>query len=137
MALHLARGLILLGDKDHLRRWKAGQRIGDLCARAEGGFYTQATRDCWSYQWSVPGRPICRLGDQACASLEQQNRDARSPIDLAQTQRYWGSWRAQVNGGEAEPSQKPACRRAGSRYSPAARQRRTDGRFKKPGVPGQ
>ncbi|NID13892.1 exodeoxyribonuclease V subunit alpha [Luteibacter yeojuensis] len=37
--------LVLLGDKDQLSSVEAGAVLGDLCARAEAGHYSSATRD--------------------------------------------------------------------------------------------
>lgn len=37
--------LVLLGDKDQLSSVEAGAVLGDLCLRAEGGHYSQATAD--------------------------------------------------------------------------------------------
>ncbi|MFC4764939.1 exodeoxyribonuclease V subunit alpha [Dyella koreensis] len=44
-ALPSSARLILLGDKDQLSSVEAGAVLGDLCRRAEGGHYEQATAD--------------------------------------------------------------------------------------------
>ncbi len=78
--------LVLLGDKDQLASVEAGAVLGNLCARADAGHYTPATRD-WLQaacgQSPDPslvderGRPL----DQAIARLRHSYRfDAHSGI---------------------------------------------------------
>ena len=54
-ALPASARLILLGDKDQLASVEAGSVLGELCARAQDGHYTPATRD-WLH--SVTGQVI-------------------------------------------------------------------------------
>ncbi len=54
-ALPSSARLILLGDKDQLASVEAGSVLGELCARAQDGHYTPATRD---WLQSVTGQSI-------------------------------------------------------------------------------
>ncbi|WP_192036265.1 exodeoxyribonuclease V subunit alpha [Halomonas sp. YLGW01] len=71
--------LVLLGDKDQLASVEAGSVLGDLCARAEGGHYTQATAEWLTDATGQPlptetldadGQPL----DQAIAMLRVSHR---------------------------------------------------------------
>tara|TARA_R110000796_G_scaffold252526_1_gene387389 strand:+ start:10654 stop:12732 length:2079 start_codon:yes stop_codon:yes gene_type:complete len=93
--------LILLGDKDQLASVEAGAVLGDLCRRAEGGFYTQATRD-WLEATSGQSLAAANLqtGDQAVHRLEQQTAMLRYSHRFGAHSGIGQLARA-VNGGEA------------------------------------
>jgi exodeoxyribonuclease V alpha subunit len=71
--------LVLLGDKDQLASVEAGSVLGDLCRRADGGHYTEATA-----QWvaaatgeTLPGELLDAAGgalDQAVTKLRHSHR---------------------------------------------------------------
>jgi exodeoxyribonuclease V alpha subunit len=90
--------LILLGDKDQLSSVEAGAVLGDLCARAERGYYDTGTRD-WLADvchvdvgtWTVPGE--ARALDQRVTMLRRSRRfGAESGI---------GSLALAINAGDA------------------------------------
>lgn len=102
-ALPASARLVLLGDKDQLASVEAGAVLGELCARADAGHFTPATRD-WVRErtgqviddaWVDPaGRPL----DQAVVTLRHSHRfSAASGI---------GQLAAAVNAGEAARARK-------------------------------
>jgi exodeoxyribonuclease V alpha subunit len=78
--------LVLLGDKDQLASVEAGSVLGDLCARAEGGHFTQETVDWLAVATgqALPPEMLDAEGvplDQAIAMLRVSHRfDAASGI---------------------------------------------------------
>ncbi|HEY4091278.1 MAG TPA: exodeoxyribonuclease V subunit alpha [Luteibacter sp.] len=78
-ALPAGARLILLGDKDQLSSVEAGAVLGDLCARAEPGYYDGATRE-WLRQvtgadvgaWTDPG--VAWPLDQRVTMLRRSRR---------------------------------------------------------------
>ncbi len=102
-ALPASARLVLLGDKDQLASVEAGAVLGELCARADAGHFTPATRD-WVRErtgqviddtWVDPaGRPL----DQAVVTLRHSHRfSAGSGI---------GQLAAAVNAGDAARARK-------------------------------
>jgi len=78
-ALPAGARLILLGDKDQLSSVEAGAVLGDLCARAERGYYDAETH-AWLADvchvdvgpWTIPGE--ARALDQHVAMLRRSRR---------------------------------------------------------------
>ncbi|ALM51557.1 exodeoxyribonuclease V subunit alpha [Halomonas huangheensis] len=95
--------LVLLGDKDQLASVEAGSVLGDLCQRAEGGHYREATRR-WLAEASGQDLPDCCIDDtgnaldQAVTMLRVSHRfDANSGI---------GQLASAINSGDPDATRK-------------------------------
>lgn len=65
--------LILLGDKDQLASVEAGAVLGDLCSKAEQGFYSQQTLNWLKEQTGIDLKPLgLPLGTNEQDALAQQ-----------------------------------------------------------------
>ena len=74
--------LILLGDKDQLSSVEAGAVLGDLCARAERGYYDDETRD-----WLVG---VCHI-DVAAWTNSAEARSLDQRVTMLRRSRRFGS----------------------------------------------
>lgn len=84
-ALPPAAQLVLLGDKDQLASVEAGAVLGELCARAESGHYTQATCErlaalCGQDLLAAAGKPALAGVE---AGVLQCPDPAGTPLDQA------------------------------------------------------
>jgi len=97
-ALPASARLILLGDKDQLASVEAGAVLGELCARARDGHYTDATRD-W-LEAATGGRIPAAMLDADGAPLDQAIAMLRDSHRFAATSGI-GALAEQVNAGDA------------------------------------
>jgi len=91
--------LVLLGDKDQLASVEAGNVLGELCRRADGGHYLPATRE-WLQAVTgerVPDALVDRQGEPLDQSVVKLRRSWRFGADSG-----IGQLAEAVNGGDAE-----------------------------------